>query len=313
RCCVSCRAPRASARAGVSAPTASGGRGRVVTANQASLPELDAVLMGLVIIEDPNAAAVEINWFESPRWQRGARVLLRHRAAGRPLGGMIRAGEVLEAAGVDMPWTTAAEAVCATVEAAPTSAILRQAQERLPRLPLRRLANLLLVTAPRESAAIRRGCPGGAGPPHSGGRRGGGGGPDTRGDRARGGVVMLDAELRDAQMGLVLASVLDDIERLLTRYVVFRSSAQVCAVALWVVHAHTLRAVDVTPYLHVRSAEMGAGKTRLLEVLHELVPRPWHAVQPTEAVLVRRFHRDTPTLLLRETDAGFVKHGRTSW
>jgi len=128
-----------------------------VTANQVSLPELDAVLMGLVIIEDPNAAAVEIDWFESPRWQRGARVLLRHRAAGGPLGDMIRAGEVLQAAGVDMPWTTAAEAVCATVEAAPTSAILRQAQERLR---LRRLANLLLVTAHSGPAAIGRVCRG---------------------------------------------------------------------------------------------------------------------------------------------------------
>jgi hypothetical protein len=122
---------------------------------------------------------------------------------------------------------------------------------------------------------------------------------------------MLDAELRDAETRLVLASVLDDIERLLTRYVVFRSPAQVCAVALWVVHTHTLRAVDVTPYLHVRSAEKGAGKTRLLEVLHELVPRPWHAVQPTEAVLFRRIHRDTPTLLLDETDAVFSKNGST--
>jgi hypothetical protein len=131
-----------------------------VTANQASLPELDAVLMGLVIIEDPNAAAVESDWFESPRWQRSARVLLGHRASGGALGDMIRAGEVLKAAGVDMPWTTAAEAVCATVEAAPTSAILRQAQERLPRLRLRRLANLLLVTAHSESAAIGRVCRG---------------------------------------------------------------------------------------------------------------------------------------------------------
>jgi hypothetical protein len=131
-----------------------------VTANQASLPELDAVLMGLVIIEDPKATAVESDWFESPRWQRSARVLLRHRAAGGPLGDMIRAGEVLQAAGIDMPWTTAAEAVCATVEAAPTSAILRQAQERLPRLRLRRLANLLLVTAHSGQATIGRVCRG---------------------------------------------------------------------------------------------------------------------------------------------------------
>jgi hypothetical protein len=108
-----------------------------------------------------------------------------------------------------------------------------------------------------------------------------------------------------------LAALLDAVGALLSRYVVFRSPAQVCAVTLWVVHTHTLSAVDVTPYLHVRSAEKGAGKTRLLEVLHELVPQPWHAVQPTEAVLFRRIHRDTPTLLLDETDSVFSKNGST--
>ena len=122
----------------------------------------------------------------------------------------------------------------------------------------------------------------------------------------------LAAELDQVEAMLLLPAILEDVERVLTRYIVFRARAQVTAVTLWTAHAHVLQAADVTPYLAIGSAEKGSGKTRLLEVLHELTPRPWHAVQPTEAVLFRRIHRDTPTLLLDETDALFSRVGATT-
>jgi hypothetical protein len=102
-----------------------------------------------------------------------------------------------------------------------------------------------------------------------------------------------------------LAALLDAVAALLSRYVVFRSTAQRTAVVLWIAHAHALKAFEVTPYLNVRSAEKRSGKTRLLETLAELVPRPWLTVQPTEAVLFRKIARDDPTLLLDEVDTIF--------
>jgi Protein of unknown function (DUF3631) len=103
-----------------------------------------------------------------------------------------------------------------------------------------------------------------------------------------------------------LADLLDDVEALLTRYVVFRSRAQVTAITLWVAHAHALAAFDVTPYLHVKSPEKECGKTRMLEVVGGLVPRPWQVVGPSEAVLFRKIEKQTPTLLLDEVDNIFV-------
>ena len=48
-----------------------------------------------------------------------------------------------------------------------------------------------------------------------------------------------------------------------------------------------------------------SGKTRLLETIEALVPRPWVDIRPSEAVLYRRTHRDHPTVLLDEIDAVF--------
>jgi hypothetical protein len=102
-----------------------------------------------------------------------------------------------------------------------------------------------------------------------------------------------------------LGTLLDTIVGLLTRYIVFKSTAQATVIALWIAHTHALDAFDVTPYLHLRSAEKRSGKTLLLEVIHELVPRPWLTIQPSEAVLFRKIEKVQPTLLLDEVDALF--------
>lgn len=102
-----------------------------------------------------------------------------------------------------------------------------------------------------------------------------------------------------------LAELLDAVERQLSRYVIFRTPVQRTAVALWVAHAHAFEAAEVTPYLHVHSAEMESGKTRLLEVLEWVVPRPWHVIGPSEAVLFRKIAQEVPTLLFDEVDTIF--------
>jgi hypothetical protein len=77
------------------------------------------------------------------------------------------------------------------------------------------------------------------------------------------------------------------------------------ALALWSVHTHGIAAAEHTPYIHITSAEMRCGKTRLLECLELLVARPWLTGRVTAAVLARKVDAEQPTLLLDELDAQF--------
>src|SRR5262249_3025108 len=56
------------------------------------------------------------------------------------------------------------------------------------------------------------------------------------------------------------------------------------------------------PYLNICSPEKRCGKTRLLECLQLLVPKPRPMIRPTEAVLFRTIDKEKPTLLLDEID-----------
>ena len=106
-----------------------------------------------------------------------------------------------------------------------------------------------------------------------------------------------------------LSALLDSICAFLGRYVVFQMPEQPRAIALWVVHCWALDAFDYTPYLHIGSPEKQCGKTRLLDCVELLTPKPWRAILPSEAVLFRKIERDRPTLLLDELD-GVFSNGR---
>jgi Protein of unknown function (DUF3631)/Toprim-like len=115
-------------------------------------------------------------------------------------------------------------------------------------------------------------------------------------------------ELRASRAALVEpengAAVLSEIVGFLRRYVVL-GSAELEAIALWVVHTHAFAAAEATPYLSITSAEKASGKTRLLEALELLVARPWLTGRVTPAVLTRKIDAEEPTLLLDESDAAF--------
>jgi hypothetical protein len=103
-----------------------------------------------------------------------------------------------------------------------------------------------------------------------------------------------------------LAQLLDDVRAAVTRYVVV-GVHEATAIALWIAHAWALDAFDATGYLEIRSPVRRCGKTTLLSVLDVLVPRPWTAIEPSEAVFYRRIAATQPTLLLDEVDAIFNK------
>jgi len=107
------------------------------------------------------------------------------------------------------------------------------------------------------------------------------------------------------QDGGAIAELLLDVERFICRYVVFVTDAQPCAIALWVAHCHAIEAADVTAYLEVTSPVKRSGKTRLLEVLELLVPRPVRTANISDAALFRVVDEGRPVILLDEADAIF--------
>jgi hypothetical protein len=102
-----------------------------------------------------------------------------------------------------------------------------------------------------------------------------------------------------------LDAVLCDVDTFVRQYVVFPSDAQSLAVALWVAHAHAIEAADVTAYLEITSPSKRSGKTRLLEILELLAPRPLRTANISDAALFRIIDEARPTVLLDEADAIF--------
>lgn len=102
-----------------------------------------------------------------------------------------------------------------------------------------------------------------------------------------------------------LATVLDEIEKFLTRYVVFSNDAQPVAITLWIAHTWGFEHAESTPYIAVSGPERRTGKTRLLEVLELLVHEPLFASSITPAAMFRAIDAQSPTLLLDETDSVF--------
>jgi hypothetical protein len=99
---------------------------------------------------------------------------------------------------------------------------------------------------------------------------------------------------------------LDAIEGVIKRFVIL-SDEQRDALALWVLHAFAIDAADTTPYLAITSPEKRSGKSRLLEVLAQLVPRAMEAANISDAALFRALGGDSQpvTLLFDEIDAVF--------
>ncbi|WP_019888315.1 DUF3631 domain-containing protein [Streptomyces purpureus] len=103
------------------------------------------------------------------------------------------------------------------------------------------------------------------------------------------------------------AALLAEVERFHRRFNVFPREAAYVAVALWDAHAHLLDAFDSTPRLAFLSPEPGSGKSRALEVVETLVPRPMLAVNARAAALFRSVSDPAgrPTILFDEIDTVF--------
>lgn len=113
------------------------------------------------------------------------------------------------------------------------------------------------------------------------------------------GLDGLDGIPPDRDGGRLLRTVLE----FGCRYISFPSQDAAVAWSLWVLHCHLIGLLDSTPRLAVIAPEKGCGKTRVLEVMATLVPRPMASVLVTPAVLYRSIDRERPpTMLIDEVD-----------
>jgi hypothetical protein len=99
----------------------------------------------------------------------------------------------------------------------------------------------------------------------------------------------------------------DRVESFLSRFVAYPSPDALTAAVLWAAHCHLIDCFESTPRLAHLSPEPGSGKTRALEVLELLVPRPLHAINATPAALFRKVSDEAgpPTILFDEIDTVF--------
>jgi hypothetical protein len=101
------------------------------------------------------------------------------------------------------------------------------------------------------------------------------------------------------------AKLLDDIERTFHRYIVLPDGAGV-ALALWTLHAWTMDAGDVSPFMVLVSPTKRCGKTNTLTVLYYLTPSSELASNISPSALFRYIEDVRPTLLIDEADS-FMK------
>jgi hypothetical protein len=106
-----------------------------------------------------------------------------------------------------------------------------------------------------------------------------------------------------------LGGLLANTEVFVRRFVVL-TEEQATAVVLWATHTWVIAAAHATPYLYATSAEPESGKTRLLEVLHELVREPISTVNISDAALFRVIDAKAPTVLFDEVDSVFSEKAR---
>jgi putative DNA primase/helicase len=101
------------------------------------------------------------------------------------------------------------------------------------------------------------------------------------------------------------AELLNSIKQVFRRYIVLPKYADV-ALSLWVLHAWTMDAGDISPFMVLVSPTKRCGKTSVLILLYFLTPKSELAANITASSLFRYIEAIRPTLLIDEAET-FVK------
>jgi len=101
------------------------------------------------------------------------------------------------------------------------------------------------------------------------------------------------------------AKLLDALRQVFRHYIVLPPGADI-ALALWVLHAWTMDAGEISPFMVLVSPTKRCGKTSVMILLQYLTPRSELASNITGPALYRYIEAVRPTLLIDEADS-FVK------
>jgi hypothetical protein len=101
------------------------------------------------------------------------------------------------------------------------------------------------------------------------------------------------------------AALLDSLREVFRRYIVLPKGADI-ALPLWVLHAWTMDAGEISPFMVLVSPTKRCGKTTVLIILYYLTPRSELASNISPSALFRYIEEIRPTLLIDEADS-FVK------
>jgi putative DNA primase/helicase len=102
-----------------------------------------------------------------------------------------------------------------------------------------------------------------------------------------------------------LAVLLDSVVAVFNRYIVLRKYAAE-ALALWILHAWTFDAGDISPFVVLTSPTKRCGKTSVLILLNWLTPRSELASNISPSAIFRYIEEQRPCLLIDEADS-FLK------
>jgi hypothetical protein len=118
----------------------------------------------------------------------------------------------------------------------------------------------------------------------------------------------MPGELGGLDVAVDGAQVLDDVCAMLSWFVRFPSPEAADAATLFAAATHAAAQMQFAPRLRVKSPQKRCGKSRLLELLAELVHGPLKTVNISAAALVRSIDPDSPpTIVFDEADAVFGK------
>ena len=101
------------------------------------------------------------------------------------------------------------------------------------------------------------------------------------------------------------AALLDAVRAVFRRYVVMPKGADT-ALALWVMHAWTMNAGEISPFMVLVSPTKRCGKTTVLILLQYMTPRSELASNISASAIFRYVEEVQPTLMIDEADS-FIK------
>lgn len=99
------------------------------------------------------------------------------------------------------------------------------------------------------------------------------------------------------------SELLNELEAILHRLMVFPSQHEGKVIALYILHTHCIDAFDCSPILNISSPEKRCGKSTLLSILKRLIYRALLASSISPAAVYRSIEKWQPCLMIDEADA----------